>query len=64
MNGKTAKALRRMAREEMSMDKGVVERDIVAFSDANQTTALNAPNTNRALYLRLKQAVRNTRSQR
>lgn len=54
MNGKRAKALRRLANLEMAEDP---ERDIVA-SPKSATTAFNSPNSKRAMHLQLKHAYR------
>ncbi len=52
MNGRKAKMLRRMAREEMLEDP---ERDLVA-SAHSRDTAVNSPNSVRAMNLQLKKA--------
>lgn len=52
MNGKRAKALRKLARLEMAEDP---ERNIVA-SPRSITTAFNSPNSKRAMHLQLKKA--------
>ena len=50
LNGKMAKKLRRMAREEMVEDP---EREIVA-APRSLTTAMNSPNSKRGMYRALK----------
>ena len=52
MNGKKAKLLRRMARDEMIEDP---ERELVA-SARSDTTGVNSPNSKRCMYLQLKKA--------
>lgn len=52
MNGKKAKLMRRMAREEMAEDP---ERDYVA-GPKSRTTMVNSPNSVRAMNLKLKKA--------
>ncbi|MEO8297087.1 MAG: hypothetical protein ABI574_04690 [Burkholderiales bacterium] len=52
MNGRTAKKLRRMAREEMLEDP---ETDLVA-APKSLTTGVNSPNSKRGMYLQLKKA--------
>lgn len=52
MNGKKAKAMRRMAREEMLEDP---DRDLVAGPKSIHT-AINSPNSVRCMYLQLKKA--------
>lgn len=52
MNGKKARALRRMAREEMVEDP---ERDYVA-GPKSRTTMVNSPNSVRGMNLALKKA--------
>ncbi len=58
MNSKTAKRLRRMARAEMSGDKGVVERELVVARVNGHDRVINNPNSSRAMYLALKSAMR------
>ena len=58
MNGKTAKRLRRMARAEMSGDQGVQERELVLTRKHGHYVVVNNPNTNRAMYMALKSAMR------
>lgn len=58
MNGKTAKRLRKMARMEMSGDQGVQERELVIARRHGNDVVINNPNTNRAMYLSLKSALR------
>lgn len=53
MNGKKSKALRRMAREELI--ERPPERDLVASAKSNRT-AVNSPNSVRAMQLQLKKA--------
>lgn len=58
MNQKMAKKLRRMARTEMSTDKGVVDRELVEARVKGHYRVINNPNSARAMYLALKSAVR------
>lgn len=58
MNQKLSKRLRRMARTEMSGDKGVVERELIVARVKGHDRIINNPNSNRAMYLSLKSALR------
>lgn len=53
INAKVAKAMRRMVRD--ASKPGTPLHQLMAHV-RNQTTAINAPNTDRGMYLKLKQA--------
>ena len=61
MNGKMAKRLRRMAREEMAGDKGLVERELVVARVAGHDRVINEPSSVRAMNLHLKAAYKKSR---
>lgn len=56
MNGKIAKRLRKMAREEMMTDKGVVERELVIARVRGHDRVVNEPISVRAMHKHLKSA--------
>ena len=56
MNGKKAKLLRRMAREEMAGDKGLVERELVVARVQGHDRVVNEPISVRAMHRHLKTA--------
>lgn len=56
MRAKVAKALRRMAREEMAGDKGLVERELVIAKVRGHDRIVNEPISVRAMNLQLKEA--------
>ena len=56
MNSKTAKRLRKLARNEMATDQGVQERELVVARVRGHDRVINEPNTNRAMYRSLKSA--------
>lgn len=56
MNGKIAKRLRKMAREEMMTDKGVVERELVIARVRGHDRVVNEPISVRAMHQQLKSA--------
>ena len=62
MNGKKAKILRRLAREEMSGDRGVVERELVIARVKGHDRIFNNPNSTRAMNLQLKKAYKRAMS--
>lgn len=64
MNGKTAKKLRRMAREEMAMDRqmyGAKDRELVVASVRGHDRVINDPMTERGFTLQLKKAFKEQR---
>lgn len=64
MNGKTAKKLRRMAREEMAMDRqmyGARDRELVVANVRGHDRVINDPMTERGFTLRLKKAYKEQR---
>lgn len=58
MNGKQARRLRKMARNEMATDQGIVDRELVVANVKGHDRVINNPNSDRAMYLALKSAVR------
>ncbi len=56
MNGKKAKTLRRMAREEMVGDNGVVDRELKVARVRGADRIINEPLSVRAMNLQLKKA--------
>lgn len=56
MNGKIAKRLRKIAREEMMTDKGVVERELVIARVRGHDRVVNEPISVRAMHKHLKSA--------
>lgn len=54
MNQKRAKALRRMAKIEMSGDAGNQDRELVIARRRGHDVVINNPSTTRAMYLALK----------
>ena len=56
MNQKKSKQLRRMARQEMSSDHEIQERELMVARVRGNDRVINNPNTNRAMYLSLKSA--------
>lgn len=56
MNGKKAKTLRRMAREEMAGDNGVVDRELKIARVRGADRIINEPLSVRAMNLQLKKA--------
>ena len=58
MNGRTAKKLRRMAREEMAADKTAVDRELVLARRRGANVVINEPISNRGMYLQLKKALK------
>lgn len=63
MNGKMAKKLRRMAREEMATDRGLVERELVIAKVGGHDRIVNEPISVRSMHLQLKKAYKAARSQ-
>ena len=64
MNGKIAKRLRRMAREEMSMDRqmyGAKDRELVVANVRGHDRVINDPMTERGFTLQLKKAFKEQR---
>lgn len=61
MNGKKAKILRRMAREEMAGDKHVVDRELKVAKVRGAYRVINEPLSNRAMNLQLKKAYNNAK---
>lgn len=64
MNGKTAKKLRRMAREEMAMDRqmyGAKDRELVVANVRGHDRVINDPMTERGFTLQLKKAFKEQR---
>lgn len=64
MNGKTAKKLRRMAREEMAMDRqmyGAKDRELVVANVRGHDRVINNPMTERGFTLQLKKAFKEQR---
>ena len=59
MNQKKAKVLRRMAREEMAGDKGVVDRELKIARVRGADRIINEPLSVRAMNLQLKKAYKN-----
>lgn len=56
MNQKMAKRLRKLARDEMSANGNVVERELVLARVHGGDRVINEPMSNRAMYLKLKWA--------
>ena len=56
MNGKKARLLRKMAKEEMSGDRGVVARELVIAKINGSDRVVNHPNSFRAMGTQLKRA--------
>lgn len=56
MNGKKAKLMRKLAREEMMTDKGVVERELVIARVRGHDRVVNEPISVRAMHRQLKSA--------
>ena len=61
MNGKMAKRLRKMAREEMTTDRGVVERELVVAKVHGHDRVVNEPISVRAMHQQLKSAYKAAR---
>lgn len=61
MNQKKAKVLRRMAREEMAGDKGVVDRELKIARVRGADRIINEPLSVRAMNLQLKKAYNNAK---
>lgn len=61
MNQKMAKRLRRMARDEMAGDRGRVERELVIARVRGHDQVVNEPISDRAMYLKLKDAYKDAR---
>ena len=64
MNGKIAKRLRRMAREEMATDRkmyGAKDRELVVANVRGHDRIINDPMTERGLTLQLKKAFKEQR---
>lgn len=61
MNGKMAKRLRRLAREEMMTDRGVVERELVIARVRGHDRVVNEPISVRAMNQQLKSAYKAAR---
>lgn len=64
MNGKTAKKLRRMAREELAMDRqmyGAKDRELVVANVRGHDRVINDPMTERSFTLQLKKAYKESR---
>jgi len=59
MNQKKAKALRRMAREEMAGDKHVVDRELKVAKVKGHYRVVNEPLSVRSMHLQLKKAYKN-----
>lgn len=65
MNGKRARALRQMARDEMARDPGVVDRELVitrrrgANDRKTHDLVVNHPTSVRAMHIKLKDAYKN-----
>jgi len=62
MNGKLAKRLRKMAREEMVGDRGVVDRELKAAKVNGHVRVVNEPISVRAMHLQLKSAYKRSRA--
>lgn len=62
MNGKRARELRRMAREEMAKDKGRVDRELVIARVSGHDRIVNEPISVRTMNLQLKKAYKVARS--
>ena len=60
MRGKIAKALRRMARDEMSANPEAVERELLLARVRGANRVVNEPMSVRAMNLQLKQAYKNS----
>jgi hypothetical protein len=58
MNGKMAKRLRRMAKMEMSSNATTVDRELVLARVRNGDRVINEPLSVRAMYLKLKWALK------
>jgi len=56
MNGKKARALRKMADIEMRTNKETVPRELVIATIKGHDRVINEPMSNRAMYLHLKTA--------
>lgn len=64
MNGKIAKRLRRIAREEMAMDRqmyGAKDRELVVANVRGHDRVINDPMTERSFTLQLKKAFKEQR---
>lgn len=64
MNGKKAKTLRRIAREEMAMDRqmyGAKDRELVVANVRGHDRIINDPMTERGFTLQLKKAFKEQR---
>lgn len=64
MNGKIAKRLRRMARDEMTMDRqmyGARDRELVVANVRGHDRVINDPMTERGFTLQLKKAFKEQR---
>ena len=64
MNGKKAKTLRRIAREEMAMDRqmyGAKDRELVVTNVRGHDRIINDPMTERGFTLQLKKAFKEQR---
>lgn len=64
MNGKKAKTLRRMAREEIAMDRqmyGAKDRELVVANVRGHDRVINDPMTERGFTLQLKKAYKESR---
>lgn len=64
MNGKKAKTLRRMAREEIAMDRqmyGAKDRELVVANVRGHDRVVNDPMTERGFTLQLKKAYKESR---
>ena len=64
MNGKKAKTLRRIAREEMAMDRqmyGAKDRELVVANVRGHDRIINDPMTDRGFTLQLKKAYKESR---
>lgn len=62
MNGKLAKRLRQMAREEMAGDRGVVDRELKVARVKGHDRVVNEPLSVRAMHLQLKGAYKRSRA--